>query len=114
MSSEIRYILDDGVDVVKKFIEELEVKDGAKVEREIEILEEQGKDLLRTQNADGVTGYNNLFYLRVDYRTNIYRIFFCEYEKMLVLLHGFQKKTQEIPQKEIEIAERRKQSLFKN
>lgn len=41
-------------------------------------------------------------------RGRIARIIFCVADRLLVLLHGFIKKTQKIPQNEIEIALKRK------
>jgi phage-related protein len=45
----------------------------------------------------------------VEYAGNIYRILACTYKgNRVILLHGFQKKSQKTPQQEIEIAEQRK------
>ena len=61
-----------------------------------------------------VIGYNNLWYIKTSWRSNEYRIFFCKYpdNNCLVLLHGFQKKTQKTPKKHIEIADERKNDLL--
>jgi len=46
--------------------------------------------------------------LREESRTNIYRVIYCfVVGRRIVMLHGFQKKTQETPRGEIDIAERR-------
>jgi phage-related protein len=43
-----------------------------------------------------------IYKLRIEYESNIYRIFFCFDEGFVVILfNGFQKKTQNIPLKEI-------------
>ena len=48
---------------------------------------------------------NGLFEIRVEYGSNIYRIFCCFDEgNVVVLFNGFQKKTQKTPLKEIEKA----------
>ncbi len=48
---------------------------------------------------------NGLFEIRIEYQSNIYRIFFCFDEgKLVVLFNGFQKKSQKTPRKEIEKA----------
>ena len=61
-----------------------------------------------------VTGYEGLFEIRVEYQSNIYRVFCCFDEgKLVVLLNGFQKKTQKTPKKEIEKAMRLKEDYFK-
>ena len=54
-----------------------------------------------------ITGYNGLFAIRIEFESNIYRIFCC-FDKgdLVVLFNGFQKKTQKTPKKEIEKAMR--------
>lgn len=60
-----------------------------------------------------MTSYNGLFEIRVEYQSNIYRIFCCFDEgKLVVLFNGFQKKTQKTPKTEIEKAMRLKQEYF--
>lgn len=45
---------------------------------------------------------DGLFELRIEWRGNIYRIFFCFDEgRIVILFNGFQKKTQKTPKKEI-------------
>ena len=46
---------------------------------------------------------NEIFELRTDYKSNIYRVFFIFDEgNIVVLFNGFQKKTKKIPNSEIE------------
>jgi len=46
--------------------------------------------------------------IRVESNTNIYRVLYFFFSgKRIVLLHGFTKKTQKLPQEELEIAQRR-------
>jgi len=56
-----------------------------------------------------ITGKDGLYEMRVEYGSNIYRIF-CVFDEgqLVVLLNGFHKKTQKTPPKEIEKAERLK------
>ncbi len=52
-------------------------------------------------------GTNGLYEIRIEYQSNIYRIFCCFDEgRLVVLFNGFQKKTQKTPKKEIEKAEK--------
>ena len=61
-----------------------------------------------------MTGYEGLFEIRVEYQSNIYRVFCCfDVGKLIVLFNGFQKKTQKTPKKEIEKAMRLKKDYFK-
>ena len=60
-----------------------------------------------------MTGYEGLFEIRVEFQSNIYRIFCCFDEgRLVVLFNGFQKKTQKTPKKEIEKAMRLKKEYF--
>ena len=56
-----------------------------------------------------------LYELRAMYNSNIYRIFFIFDEgKIVVLFNGFQKKTQETPEKEIKKALRIKSEYYES
>jgi phage-related protein len=61
-----------------------------------------------------MTGYDGLFEIRVEYQSNIYRIFCCfDQGQLVVLFNGFQKKTQKTPKDEIDRAMRLKTEYFK-
>ena len=52
-----------------------------------------------------LTGPNGLYEIRIEYQSNIYRIFCCfDKGKLVVLFNGFQKKTQKTPQIELDKA----------
>jgi len=54
-----------------------------------------------------LVGTNGLYAIRIEYQSNIYRIFCCfDKDKLVVLFNGFHKKTQKTPKKEIEKAEK--------
>lgn len=60
-------------------------------------------------------GINGLYEIRINYQSNIYRIFCCFDEGKLVgLFNGFQKKTKKTPQKDIDKAEQLMQDYFNN
>lgn len=60
-----------------------------------------------------MTGYEGLFEVKIEYESNIYRVFCCFDEgKLVVLFNGFQKKTQKTPKNEIEKAMRLKKEYF--
>jgi phage-related protein len=62
---------------------------------------------------DRIVGYDGLFEIRIEYESNIFRIFCCFDEgNIVVLFNGFQKKTQKTPKKEMEKALRIKQEYF--
>jgi len=61
-----------------------------------------------------ITGPDGLYEVRVEFQSNIYRIFCCFDEgKIVVLFNGFQKKTQRTPQTEIDKALKIKGEYFK-
>ena len=54
---------------------------------------------------DKMEGIKGLFEIRIEYQSNIYRIFCCfDKGKLVVLFNGFQKKTQKTPQNELDKA----------
>ena len=62
-----------------------------------------------------IEGSDGIYEIRVEIESNIYRIFCClDGGAVVVLFHGFQKKTQKTPQKEIKRAEVIKNEYFKS
>ena len=62
-----------------------------------------------------IEGNDGLYEVKVEYSSNIYRIFCCFDEgNIVVLFNGFQKKTQKTPLKEIEKALRLKREYFES
>jgi len=60
-----------------------------------------------------LTGTTGLYEIRVEVGSNIYRVFsFFDKGQLIILLNGFQKKTQKTPKKEIELAEKLKKQYF--
>jgi len=60
-----------------------------------------------------MTGTDGLYEIRIEYGTNIYRIFCCFDEgNIVVLFNGFQKKSQKTPQAEIDKALKIKKEYF--
>ena len=60
-----------------------------------------------------IEGQAGLFEIKIEFESNIYRIFCCFDEgRIVVLFNAFQKKTQKTPQKEIEKALRLKREYF--
>ena len=66
-----------------------------------------------TKFFKSIEGVKGLFEIRVEYESNIYRIFCCfDKGNLVVLFNGFQKKTQKTPQKELAKAEKIMQEYF--
>lgn len=85
---------------VDDFIKNLEYSTGTKVGRHIELLKQFGNQLRMPYSKS--LG-NNLLELRIRGQREI-RIFYSFYNNQAILLHGFIKKTQKTPNREIEIA----------
>ncbi|TRZ52404.1 type II toxin-antitoxin system RelE/ParE family toxin [bacterium] len=72
-----------------------------------------GADRIPGKFFDQITGQEGLFEIRIEFESNIYRIFCCFDEgNLVVLFNGFQKKTRKTPKKEIEKAMRIKIEYF--
>ena len=58
---------------------------------------------------------DGIFEIRIKSGSNIYRIFsFFDEGKLVILLHGFTKKTQKLPVKEIKKAKQLRQKYYEN
>ncbi len=102
------YKSQQGYEPVNEFIKNLPTKDQVKVIWTINLLRECGIDL-KMPHARAIECETNLFELRVQLANNIQRIFYFHYVgNSFVLLHGFTKKTQKTPKREIKIAKDRK------
>jgi phage-related protein len=103
----IRYYYTAGDDEspVHEFIETLDVKEQAKVIRNISLLAEFGEKATRPL-TDTVRG--KIRELRIELSKNQFRIlyYFCT-GRNIVLLHGFKKKTEQLKNRDIETAEKR-------
>ena len=62
-----------------------------------------------------LTGTEGLYEIRIEYQSNIYRLFCCfDKGNLVVLFNGFQKKTQKTPNNELEKAVKLKNEYFEN
>ena len=62
---------------------------------------------------DHMDGTDRLYEIRVEYGSNIYRIFCCfDKGNLVVLFNGFQKKSQKTPRQELDLAVRLKKEYF--
>lgn len=92
-------------DKVKEFIDSQPLKVQTKIARAIDLLEHFGLKL--TMPHLKKLKDLNLWELRIIFNSNIYRIFICHKENKLHLIHGFCKKSQKTPPKEINTALKR-------
>ncbi len=60
-------------------------------------------------------GTDGLYEVRIEFESNIYRIFcFFDSDNIVILFNGFQKKSAKTPAKEIELAEKLKREYIKS
>ena len=88
---------------LEKFIESLENSTIAKILHTIDLLEMFGHKL-GLPHSKRIS--KNIFELRI-YGAQKVRVFYTLHKFQAILLHGFVKKTQKIPRKEIKIAEKK-------
>lgn len=94
-------------DDLERFLQNLEKSTIAKVLHTIDLLERFGNDLGMPHSKK--IG-DRIFELRVRGKQEI-RILFTYHKQSAVLLHGFVKKSQQIPQKELRLAQQKLQIL---
>jgi len=98
----ILYEKEDGTIPVRDFLEALPKKHRAKAIHDIDVLEEYGTTL-KEPHVKHIQG--KLWELRIKSASDISRIFyFVHVGDDIVLLHGFIKKNQKTPNREINIA----------
>jgi phage-related protein len=101
------YVADNGKSPARDFIDSLSAESKAKFIFIADLLTEYGLNV-REPYVKPITGSRKLFEIRIKDRQNIHRVFYFAYTgRKLILLHGFTKKTDKIPSREIEIAEAR-------
>lgn len=94
-------------ETIKQFVKELEVGTSAKVFRMFELLERFG-NRLGIPHSKNIGG--GLLELRVKGSIEV-RIIYTFHKSAAVLLHGFIKKSQKIPRREVETAQRKLSTL---
>jgi phage-related protein len=95
------YVKTDGECPVDCFLDALPVKVRAKIEKWIELLEEEGPDLPRPY-ADVLR--DKVRELRVKFGPAHYRLLYFFMAKRIIITHGFVKRTERVPEAEIERA----------
>ena len=92
---------------VKEFIDSLPPESKAKYIFIADLLEEYGIRV-KEPYVKPIAGTKKLFELRIKDKSNIHRILYFTFTgRRFVLLHGFTKKTEKTPAREIEIAIKR-------
>ncbi len=101
------YVTSNNKCPVKEFIDSLSPEGQAKYIFITRLIKEYGINV-REPYVKQIAGQKKLFEIRIKDKSGISRIlYFAHTGRKLVLLHGFTKKTDKTPKKEIEIAEQR-------
>ena len=95
-----------------EFYKNLDAKVKSKIQYVFELIKQV--DRVPKKFLSPITGYKGLFELRIEYQSNIFRVFCCfDEDRLVVLFNGFQKKTHKTPKKELEKAMRLKNEYYK-
>lgn len=104
------YVSDGGASPVREWLGQLDTKTRARFQWSLDQLQARNVQA-RYPLVRHLEG--KLWEVREESQTNIFRIIYFFYTgQRIVLLHGFQKKTQKTPSKEIEIAAKRMQRFI--
>jgi phage-related protein len=96
---------------VEEFLDSLTAKQAQKTAWVMQLIEEI--ELVPVQYFKKLVNTDDIWEVRVQVGNNIFRILgFLDDERLVVLNHAFQKKTQKTPKKEIKIAEKRKKDYL--
>jgi len=106
----IYYETSSGREVVKDFIDSLQESTQAKLGRQLDLLEEHGNQL-GMPHAKAMGG--GLIELRVRGKQEVRAFYAFAVDKRIYLLHGFVKKAQTTPKKELDIARQRQAEIGK-
>jgi phage-related protein len=107
----IFYKTDFGEKPVELFLADLEPAARAKVVRNLEMLRTLA--IVPSKFWRKMSGGQELWEVRAEYAGNIYRILATTAKgNRVILLHGFQKKSQKTPRQDMEIAQQRQKRYF--
>ncbi len=109
---EIRfYRSESGTCPVEEFLDSLPGKQAQKIAWVLQLIEEI--DVIPAQYFKKLVNTDDLWEVRIQVGNNIFRLLgFIDGKELIILNHGFQKKAQKTPKKEIQIAEARKRDYL--
>jgi phage-related protein len=101
-----------GKSPIADFLDSLQPKQAQRVAWVIEVIEEIEK--IPKQYFKKLINTDDIWEIRIQAGNNIFRLLsFFDGNNLIIACHGFAKKTQKTPKKEIEIAEERKKDYFR-
>ena len=105
------YRPESGACPIEEFLDSLSGKQSQKVAWVLQLIEEM--EVIPVQYFKKLVNTDDLWEVRVQSGNNIFRLLgFLDGNQLIVLNHGFQKKTQKTPKKEIQVAEARKKDYL--
>lgn len=105
------YTTEDGKCPIAEFLDSLSAKQAQKVTWVLQLIEEL--DSIPSTYLKKLVNTDNIWEVRVQVGGNIFRLLgFFDGDNLVVLNHGFQKKTQKTPSKAIKIAENRRKDYL--
>ena len=105
------YRTESGLCPVEEFLDSLSAKQAKKVVWVLQLIEEI--DIVPAQYFKKLVSTDDIWEVRIQVGNNIFRILgFLDDDRLVVLNHAFQKKTQKTPKKEIKIAQERKKDYL--
>jgi phage-related protein len=107
----IFYKTGDGKCPVKEFLDALPGRAAQKVAWVLNLLEDL--DIVPSSYFKKLVGTEDIWECRIQFGSNAYRIFCFFFNNSVVLTHGFVKKSQKTPAREIERAEAYRRDFFK-
>jgi len=106
------YRTESGKCPIEEFLNSLDSKQAQKVTWVLQLIEDV--DVIPVKYFKKLVNTDDIWEVRVQVGNNIYRLLgFCQGERLVILNHAFQKKTQKTPKKEIQIAETRKKDYLR-
>ena len=97
---------------VEEFLDSLNHRQAQKVAWVLRLIEEH--EIIPNTYLKKLINTGDIWEVRVQFGNNIFRVLgFFEDNDLIVLTNGFQKKSQKTPEKEIELAEKRKKDYLK-
>jgi len=106
------YRTENGKIPVREFLDSLQPKQAQRVAWVIEAVEELA--VVPEKYFKKLVNTDDIWEIRVSAGNNIFRLLsFFDNSKLIIACHGFVKKAQKTPKKEIKVAENRKKDYFR-
>ncbi len=111
MKEVIFFKLTSGKSPIEEFLDDLSGKEAQKVIWVLQLIEEES--VVSTKFYKYLSNTDGIVEVRIQHGNNNFRLLGFEYKSVFVVLtNAFRKKDQKVPQKEIELAQKRKKEYM--